>query len=79
MSSRKITPISYQILVKVFEAEGFIVSRHKGDHVILIKPGASRRVVIKTSPREGPVTHIPTNLRTAGMSRERYFELHDQI
>jgi predicted RNA binding protein YcfA (HicA-like mRNA interferase family) len=79
VSSRKITPIFYQTLVKVFEAEGFIVSRHRGDHLILTKPGVSRPLVIKTSPREVPVTHIVTNLRTAGISRERYFELLDQV
>jgi predicted RNA binding protein YcfA (HicA-like mRNA interferase family) len=79
VASRKITPISYQTLVKVFEAEGFIISRHRGDHLILTKLGVSRPVVIKSSPREVPVTHILTNLRTAGISRERYFELLDQV
>ena len=79
MANRKITPISYQTLVKVFESEGFTVSRQRGDHLILTKPGVSRPVVIKTSPREVPVTHILTNLRTAGIGRERYFELLDQV
>jgi predicted RNA binding protein YcfA (HicA-like mRNA interferase family) len=79
VESRKITPISFQTLVKVFEAEGFTVSRHRGDHLILSKPGVIRPVVIKTSPRDVPVTHILTNLRTAGISRERYFELLDQV
>lgn len=32
-------------------------------------------LVIKTSPKLVPVTHIRTNMTTAGMSRERYFEL----
>jgi predicted RNA binding protein YcfA (HicA-like mRNA interferase family) len=79
VSSRKITPVPYQTLVKVFEAEGFTVSRHRGDHLILTKPGVSQPVVIKTSPREVPVTHIMTNLRTVGISRERYFELLDRV
>lgn len=79
MASRKITPIPYQKLVKVFELDGFTVKRRKGDHLILTKPGVKRPVVIKTSPREVPVTHILTNLRTAGMSRERYFELLHQV
>jgi predicted RNA binding protein YcfA (HicA-like mRNA interferase family) len=47
----KITPISYQKLVKIFELEGFTVKRQKGDHLILTKPSVSRPVVIKTSPR----------------------------
>jgi predicted RNA binding protein YcfA (HicA-like mRNA interferase family) len=79
VSSRKITPISYQVLVKVFEAEGFTISRYRGDHLILTKPGVSRPVVIKTSPCEVPMTHIMTNPRTAGISRVRYFELLDLV
>jgi predicted RNA binding protein YcfA (HicA-like mRNA interferase family) len=79
VANRKITPISYQTLVKVFESEGFTVSRQRGDHLILTRPGVSRPVVIKTSPRDVPVTHILTNLRTAGIGRERYFELLDQV
>jgi len=79
MTSRRITPISYQKLVKILELDDFTTARQKGDHLILTKPGIKRPVVIKTSPREVPVTHILTNLRTAGMSRERYFELLDQV
>jgi len=79
MANRKITPIPYRKLVRVFELEGFTVKRQTGDHLILVKPGVNRPVVIKTSPREVPVTHILTNLRTAGISRERYFEFLDQV
>lgn len=75
----KIRPIRYQILVKVFELDGFTVVRQKGDHLILTKPEINRTVVIKTSPGEVPVTHIMTNLKTAGISRERYFELLSQV
>lgn len=78
MPDRKIVPVPYTRLVKVFELEGFAVRRQKGDHLILTKAGIKRPVVIKTSPREVPVTHILTNLRTAGISRERYFELLDR-
>ena len=76
MGTRKITPVDYGTLVKIFEHEGFRVVRQKGDHLIMTKPGVKRPVVIKTSPREVPVTHILTNLRTAGISRERYLENH---
>jgi predicted RNA binding protein YcfA (HicA-like mRNA interferase family) len=75
---RKIVPIPYGRLVKVFALEGFAVQRQKGDHPILTKAGVKRPVVIKTSPRDVPVTHILTNLRTAGISREWYFELLDR-
>ena len=79
MTARRITPVPYQRLVKVFELEGFAVSRQKGDHLILTKPGVKHPLVIKTSPREVPVTHILTNMRTAEMGRGRYFELLDQV
>ncbi len=78
MPDRKIIPVPYTRLVKVFELEGFAVRRRKGDHLILTKAGIKRPVVIKTSPRDVPVTHILTNLRTAGISRERYFDLLDR-
>ncbi len=77
MLNRKITPIRYTTLIKVFELDGFEIRRQKGDHIIMVKPGVKRPVVIKTSPRRVPVTHIRTNMTTAGMSRERYFELLD--
>jgi len=79
MASRRITPLPYQKLVRVFELDGFVVKRQKGDHLVLTKPAIKRPVVIKTSPHQVPITHILTNLRTAGMSRERYFELLDQV
>lgn len=79
MAPRKVTPIHYQKLVQVFEMDGFVVKRKKGDHLILTKPGVKRPVVIKTSPHEVPVTHILTNLRTAGITRERYLDLLAQV
>jgi predicted RNA binding protein YcfA (HicA-like mRNA interferase family) len=79
MTERKITPIPYEKLVKVFELEGFVVKRQKGDHLILTKSAVKRPLVIKTSPRKVAVAHIMTNLNTAGISREKYFELLDQV
>jgi len=79
MVPRKITPIPYQKLVRVFELDGFTVVRQRGDHLVLTKPGVKRPLVIKRSPHEVPVTHILTNLHTAQMSRERYFELLDMV
>lgn len=75
----KIIPLNYKKLVQVFEAEGFTISRTKGDHISMTKPGIKRPLVIKTSPRNVVVTHIRTNLTTAGISRERYFELLEKV
>ncbi len=74
----KLTPIHYKTLIKVFEADGFTVQRSKGDHIILTKPGVKRPLVIKSSPHLVPVTLIRTNLTTAGISRERFFELLEE-
>lgn len=79
MSGRKIIPIPYTMLIKIFEHEGFRKLRQKGDHIIMTKQGIKRPLVIKTSPRNVPVTHIRTNMTTAGMSRERYFQLLEQV
>ena len=45
--SRKITPIPYTLLIKIFEAEGFSIVRRKGDHIIMTKTGVKRPLVIK--------------------------------
>jgi predicted RNA binding protein YcfA (HicA-like mRNA interferase family) len=58
---------------------GFGITRKKGDHVIMTKPGIKRPVVIKTRPPEVPVTHVRTNLLTANISRDKYFELLNKV
>lgn len=79
MPDHKIIPLRYETLIKIFELEGFAVKRKKGDHIIMTKAGIKRPLVIKTSPRLVPVTHIRTNMTTAGMSRERFFELLEKV
>lgn len=70
----KIIPINYKRLECIFAKDNFVHIRTKGDHIIYTKPGITRPLVI---PRydEIPVFVIKNLLRTAGMSRERYFEL----
>ncbi len=79
MPERKILPTHYETLIKIFELDGFVVKRKKGDHIIMTKPGIKRPLVIKTSPRLVPVTHIRTNMTTAGMTRERFFEVMEKV
>ena len=62
------------MLVAIFERDGFSFLRQRGDHLIYTKPGVKRPLVIPVYP-EVPVFIIKNLLRTAGMSRERYFEL----
>ena len=74
----KIAPISYKKLGKVFESEGFRLLRQKGDHLVYIKKGILRPVVI---PRHEniPVFIIKNNLKDGRISRERYLELLEQV
>ncbi len=70
----KIAPIPWRRLAKIFELEGWKLVRIRGDHLVFIKPGCIRPVII---PRDNPVEIfiIQNNLKTAKISRERYFEL----
>jgi len=70
----KLSPVSYKQLVNIFEADGFTCVRIEGDHMVMTKPGVIRPLVIPKYASV-PVFIIKNNLRTAGMSRERYFEL----
>jgi len=70
----KIVPIPASRLRKVFEKAGFKCVRIEGDHYVYTKQGIMRPVVIPDWP-EIPVFIIKNNIRTAGMSRELYFEL----
>jgi hypothetical protein len=46
----------------------------EGDHMVFTKPGVIRPVVIPRCAAV-PVFVIKNNLRTAAMSRDRYFQL----
>jgi predicted RNA binding protein YcfA (HicA-like mRNA interferase family) len=74
----RITPISWQQLEKVFLAAGFQFDRQSGSHRCYVKEGISRPIVIPTYD-EISVSIISNNLRTAGISREEYFQLLDNV
>ncbi len=71
-------PVPYTTLVRIFERDGFAFRRQHGDHLIYTKPGVKRPLVIPSYP-EVPVFIIKNLLRTAGMSRERYFDLLQEL
>ena len=73
---RRITPVSWRRLRCVFEKDGFSFRRQEGDHLILAKAGCLRPVVIPTYDAID-VGIIKSNMRTARMSRDRYFALLD--
>ncbi|MGZ8846423.1 MAG: type II toxin-antitoxin system HicA family toxin [Pyrinomonadaceae bacterium] len=70
----KISPVSYKRLACIFERDGFECVREEGDHMIFTKTGVLRPIVVPKY-RHIPIFIIKNNLRSAGMSRERYFEL----
>jgi len=75
----RITPVQYRKIVRVLELEGFVLARQRGDHMVFVtKTGIERPVVV---PRYDPlpVFIIKNVLRTARISRERYFELLERI
>ena len=74
----KLIPVHYKKLVKIFEFDGARVVGQTSSHITLKKPGAKRRLVIPTY-KQIPIFIIKNNIRTANMSRERYFELLKKV
>lgn len=74
----RVTPIPAKRLKKVFEKAGFKCVRTEGDHFVYTKRGTSRPIVIPDW-QEVPVFIIKNNLRSAGISREEYFDLLEKV
>ena len=70
----KIAPVSWKALSRVFEVDGFTLARERGDHLVYTKAGVLRPIVIPKYDQI-PVFIIKNDLRSAKISRERYFEL----
>lgn len=73
----QIKAIHYKRLVYIFENDNFIYRRAKGDHIVYTKAGLPHPLVIPMY-KEVPVFVIKNLIHTAGISRERYFELLDK-
>ena len=74
----RIIPIHYRKLVKVFEKDGWEFHNQAGSHIHFTKPGFQRPVTIPIY-KLVPVFIIKNNMKTARMSRQRYFELLRKI
>ncbi len=74
----KLAPTDWRTLVRIFEADGFTQDRTTGSHVVLSKPGVLRPVIVPKYAEVG-LDIIRSNMRTAGMSRSRYFSLLEKI
>lgn len=74
----RITPIHWRRLERVFLAEGFTFARQEGSHRSYVKTGVLRPIVIPVYD-EVPVSIIRNNMKTAGLSREKYFRLLEVV
>jgi predicted RNA binding protein YcfA (HicA-like mRNA interferase family) len=70
----RLTPTDWRTLEKIFLADGWVYSRTKGSHRSYIKTGFARPVVIPMYRACG-LDIIKSNMRTAKMGTERFFEL----
>jgi predicted RNA binding protein YcfA (HicA-like mRNA interferase family) len=74
----RFTPVDWRTLERVFLAAGFRFARQESSHRAYVREGVSRPVVIPTYA-EVPVFIIRNNLKTAGLSRDDYFRLLEQV
>ena len=74
LPDRKLVPVPYQTLVRIFEKDGFSLARQEGDHKIFTKAGVLRPLVIPTY-RAVPVFIIHNLLPNLRHKLRRYFEL----
>ena len=74
----RMTPVHWRTLERVFLAAGFRFVRQQGSHRSYVKPGIARPIVIPTY-EEIPISIIRSNLNTAGISRDEYFRLLEQV
>ena len=68
----KLGPTDWRTLARIFEADGFTRDRPTVSHVVPSKPGVLRPVIVPRYVQVG-LDVIRSNMRTAGMSRTRYF------
>jgi predicted RNA binding protein YcfA (HicA-like mRNA interferase family) len=70
----RLTPLSWQKLVCVFEQLGYRRAGQKGSHLKMEKPGTARPLIIPKYDELG-LDIITGLIRTAGIEREAFFAL----
>jgi len=78
---QRMTPQDYRKLCKILEKDGCYFVKQEGSHLKYRKVQEKGRVLTITVPRYKtiPVEVIKSILNQAKISRERYFELLDQL
>jgi predicted RNA binding protein YcfA (HicA-like mRNA interferase family) len=74
----RIGPVHWKVLDSLFRQLDFVFERQRGDHRVYRKPGVARPLVIPADS-EIDTAIIKSNLRTAGISRDRYFALLAEV
>jgi len=74
----RIVPVHWRVLERVVIATGFCFARQEGSHRSYSKPGVMRPIVIPTYD-EVPVAIIRNTLSMAGISRDEYFRLLENV
>ena len=75
----KIPPVSPRKLIKILERAGFRVARQRASHVILVSERGVRIVVPVHPGREVKPTLVRAIIREAGLSREEFFKLLEEV
>ena len=70
----RITPISWSKLVRVFKRAGYKVDRQKGSHIVMVREGSLRSIVIPKK-KEISVGIIKSNLNTANIDHDLYLNI----
>jgi predicted RNA binding protein YcfA (HicA-like mRNA interferase family) len=73
----RLTPQPWRVLDCVFRKAGFAMARQASSHRVYEKPGVLRPVIIPEYEEVG-VEIISGLLKTAGLTREQYFDLLDK-
>lgn len=73
----RLTPVHWKKLKCVFEKAGFKENRTLDSHISFTKKGISRPILIPKYNSVG-VDIVKSNMKTAGMSRDEYFNLLKQ-
>ena len=70
----RLTPVHWKVLEQIFLKFSFVFERQVGSHRSYVKEGCARPVIIPTYTSID-VDIIKSNMRTARMDRDKYFEL----
>lgn len=62
-------PLSWRTFVRFAESRGWGHDRTRGDHIVYVKPGLARPLVIRRL-KDIPVFELRANLRTMGVRPE---------